>query len=169
VPVMIVALCAFWLLGGTTSSAGATFAHYVDAWEQGDPKAATGLFVSPPGEAALQAQWIKDSAVVAVTVQRLATQHPEWNLDQEHPYANLRFEYAGDPPASTAPQAVLQLQIVRIATVPSTFLGIFPTTTSETQVVAVVGEATLVRLLAGLPLPFQDAAIWLIQSVTVSG
>lgn len=169
VPVMIVVLSGFWLFGGRTSSATATFHNYVSAWENDDIDGAKGLFMTPRDTSSLTATWKDDAQTVAEAVDNLADAEPEWELDAEHPYTNLRFAFHdGDPPPG-ADRVTLDIQIVRLASVPSTFFGLFPSTRSETQVVATLGQATLVRVPAGVWLPLGSASIWLIESVTLSG
>ena len=168
VPVMIAVLSAFWLLGGRTASPAGTFERYVTAWETSDPGGAAGLFVTPSDAAALQSQWVADTEVVTERVGQLDDSHQDWDLDAQHPFANLHFEYTDGPPGDGADQVTMAVQIVRVASVPGTFLGILPSIGSETQVVATVGRATLVRVAVDSPWPF-DASIWLIQSVHVGG
>ncbi len=164
VPVMIAVLSAFWLFGGRTASPAGTFERYVTAWETSDPAAAAGLFVSPRDPAGLAAQWKSDTSVIRERVGDMAEAQPEWDLDTLHPYTNLHFEFRGGPPQDGDSRVTMDIQIVRVASVPGTFFGILPSMSSETEVVATVGQATLVRIPWAGPLPL-DASIWLIESV----
>jgi hypothetical protein len=167
VPVAIVALTAFWLSGGSTASAAATFARYVSAWETSHPENATALFVTPRDAASLAAAWTADNRAVLDRVESIGTANPTWDLDERNPYANLRFVYHDGTAPDGADRALLDVEIVRLATLPTSFFGLFPATRSETQSVATIGQAVLVRRPAG-GLPIAAASVWLIESVTLA-
>ncbi len=165
-PVAIVAVTAFWLSGGTTASPTATFARYVSAWETRHPENAIALFVSARDAASLSAAWTADDRAVLEEVEAISAANPTWDLDERHPYANLRFVYHdGDEPASPD-RALVDIEIVRLATLPTTFFGLFPATRSETQPVATIGQAVLVRRPAAVP-SLASASVWLIESVSL--
>jgi hypothetical protein len=166
VPVMILALSGFWLFGGRTASASATFQHYVSAWESSDPGAAKDLFVSPRTPDVLAAQWRIDTQVVEATLDRLADAHPDWDLETDRPYSNLHFEYRADKQQVDADRATVEVQIVRVASVPGSFFGLLPVQRSETEVLATLGSASLVRVPASGPL---GGSIWLIEAVRLTG
>lgn len=167
-PVAIVAQTSFWLIGGSTSSPSATFARYVSAWETRDPGSATALFATPRDATALAAAWASDDQAIRESVEAVAASNPEWDLDEVHPYANLRFVYHDGAAAGSPDRVVLDVEIVRLATVPTSFFGLFPSTRSETQPVGTIGQAVLVRR-PSTALPFADASVWLIESVDLEG
>ena len=166
VPVAIVAQTAFWLTGGSTASPSATFARYVSAWETRHPENATALFVTPRDAASLSAAWTADDRAVLESIEAVVAANPTWDLDERHPYANLRFVYHDGAAPASGDRVVLDVEIVRLATLPTSFFGLFPATRSETQPVATIGQAVLVRRPAGA-LPVAAASVWLIESVTL--
>ena len=173
-----IAVTAYWTAGGATASPESTLQRYVSAWELGRPDRATALFVEPIAPPALTALWDDDTAVLTAQVAGLAGSHPDWHLDVLQPYRDLRFEPAApgegaspttgpDPPSDAAAYAV---EVVRLARLPTTFLGFIPSSRTETVVVAVVGSITIVKRPAGVTLPaFSDAAVWLIDRVDIDG
>jgi len=166
VPIAIVAQTAFWLVGGSTASPSATFERYVTAWETGHPENATALFVTPRDAASLSAAWTSDDRAVLEGVEAVVASNPTWDMDERHPFANLRFVDHDDSVAESGDRVVLDIEIVRLATVPTSFFGLFPATRSETQAVATIGQAVLVRRPANA-LPVVAASVWLIESVTL--
>jgi len=165
-PVAIVAQTAFWLTGGSTASPTATFARYVSAWETRQPENATALFVTPRDPASLSAAWTADDRAVLEELESVVAANPTWDLDERHPYANLRFVYQDGAAPASGDRVVLDVEIVRLATLPTSFFGLFPATRSETQPVATIGQAVLVRRPAGA-LPVAAASVWLIESVNL--
>jgi hypothetical protein len=165
-PVAIIVQTAFWLSGGSTASPGATFARYVSAWETRHPENATGLFVTPRDAASLLAAWTADDRAVLERVESVVAANPAWDLDERRPYANLRFVYHDGAAPASGERAVLDIEIVRLATLPTSFFGLFPATRSETQAVATIGQAVLVKRPAG-GLPIVAASVWLIESITL--
>ena len=166
VPLALAAQTTFWLIGGSTASPAATFARYIGAWETHHPEIATDLFVTPRDAETLSAAWQVDDGTVVERVDAASASNPTRDLDEDHPFSNLRFVYQAGSSASSGDRAVLEVQIVRLATVPTTFFGLFPATRSETQTVATIGQAVLVRH-PTTALSIAAASVWLIESVTI--
>jgi hypothetical protein len=166
VPLALLAQTAFWLVGGSTASPSATFARYVSAWEARHPENATALFVTPRDAASLSAAWAADDRTVGESVEALSASNPTWDLDERNPFANLRFVYQDGSSAASGDRVVLEVDIVRLATVPASFFGLVPATRSETQSVARIGQAVLVRR-PTTTLLIANASLWLIESVSI--
>jgi len=166
VPLALLAQTAFWLVGGSTASPSATFARYVSAWEARHPENATALFVTSRDAASLSTAWTADDRTVVESVEAASASNPTWDLDERNPFANLRFVYQAGSSAASVDRVVLEVDIVRLATVPASFFGFFPATRSETQSVATIGQAVLVRR-PTTSLPIANASVWLIESVAI--
>jgi hypothetical protein len=167
VPLAIVVQTGFWLVGGTTASPAATLSRYVTAWETHHPENATALFAAPIDGSSLLAAWVSDDRTVVEDVEAAAVANPGFELDERHPYTDLRFEYH-DTAGAAGDEVVLDIQIVRLATVPTSLFGLLPATRSETRTVATIGQAVLVRRPAS-PATIAGASVWLIDRVTLGG
>ncbi len=172
-PLGLVVLTAFWSAGGVTASPEATLQHFVSAWETGHAERALDLFADPTGISAVDAAWADDTSFITARAAGVAGSHPEWGLDTLQPYRNLRFEpvAAGGTAPPDAGHAAFAVQLVRQIQVPTSFLGLFAATRSETQPVERVGEVTLLRrtVSVALPLPGGAASVWLIETVDIRG
>lgn len=167
-PVAMLVLTAYWSAGGANASPDATLQRFVSAWESDHAERALDLLAEPGDVDTINAAWDADTDLITARVADITAQHPEWDLDTLRPYRDLRFEplprSAADP--SHASYAV---QLVRQAQVPTSFLGIFSATRSETRVVDVLGEVTLVRrpVAVALPLSGDPPGIWLVERVDI--
>jgi hypothetical protein len=173
VPLAIVIQTGFWLVGGSTASPAATLSRYVTAWETHHPENATALFATPIDGSSLSAAWVSDDRTVVGAVEAAALANPAFELDDRHPFSDLRFVYrdaAGGATDSSdsRDEVVLDIQIVRLATVPTSLFGLLPATRSETRTVATIGQAVLVRRPASAP-SIAGASVWLIDRVALRG
>jgi hypothetical protein len=170
-PVVIVLLTGFWLFAGSLASPAATLERYVGAWQHGDTAGAVRLLAQPRDEGALAADWEFEDAVIAKRVKVLGTADARLGLDIDHPDQNVRFEAEpGDPSGGADPDiAMFEIQIVHSVSVRSTFLGIVPTSRTETRVLEVLGTAIVVRRdVPGLAAAV-GASEWLLQDVVFEG
>jgi hypothetical protein len=149
-PVILVAMSAFWLFGGDYGSPAATLQAYVSAWHAERVGEASDLFVEPPTEANLLAMWLAHSSHVHQRVAETAAVHgPMSGLDPNDPFAGLRFVEVDEQ--TTADTTVVAIDIVRRQRVETTLFGLIPTATQETVLVERAGLVHLRALPASLP------------------
>jgi hypothetical protein len=147
-PLAVVAVTAFWLVGGSLGAPATTLGRYVSAWEHGDSEEATELFTTPMTTAEIDAMWVAQTAY----------------LDQ--PFNSLRFT---EEPSTSPDVSTVAVEIVRRQRVETTLLGFIPTATQETVVVEQVGSIDL-RALPDTPPSWLSgvntgARVWLIETV----
>lgn len=151
-PVAIVALTLLWLAGGRVSTPGATFQRYVAAWLADRPAEAAALFVTPMSAAEMTSTWIDHAS-------RLA------NAPDAQAADGLRYEI---PDGAQLPDRVtIDLEVVRLTTRPGNFLGVFPATRSETELLRHVGRATVVRVPIGPAILGLQPGAWRIEVIEI--
>ncbi len=157
-PIVIVAATAFWILGGSGSSADETTSRYAAAWRHSQAAQGSSLFATPPTTVDMVATWVRQDARLVAELARLsASLGPAAGINPLQPFDSLRFEtLSGDAAqgatgtSDTAAQTiVVSVQVVRIETIQGTFLGLLPTTNNR---VVPVEELGTIRL-RPVPLP----------------
>jgi hypothetical protein len=168
-PLVVVLLSGFWLVGGSRSSPAAAVQHYVAAWQAGKPADAALLFAEPIDASALDAGWRAQRSHVEQVVRDAARRYgAQSGLDPEEPFNSLRFEVS----STSADRAVVQVEVVRRRRVETSLFGIIPTATQETVLVERLGEISLRARTAPLPdwlpLRINPGRLWLIDEVTLA-
>jgi hypothetical protein len=131
-PVMLLVLTAFWVLGGRYSSPSATLQAYTDAWIRDRPDAASALFVAPRAPEDMDRLWEEERRNVVERISRArALYGRDSGLDPERPFDSLRFR---QQTASDGRVAMIG-EIVRNERVETTLLGFIPTASQQTVVV----------------------------------
>lgn len=170
-PVAVLVLTTFWLVGGRHGSPSATLEAYVVAWMSARPDAAVTLYASPPDVGQLDARWIAQIAYLQQRVTGLAGTYGETSgLDPDRPFDNLRFR---DPIATPDGSEIVVVDIVRRQQVENMILGIIPTAGQETVLVEQAGTLRL-RLMeqvgpAWLPVGALRSYVWKIDAVDIGG
>ncbi len=131
-PVMLVVLTTFWLLGGRHGSPSATLQAYTDAWTADRPDVAAQLFDTPRVPEDMDRLWDAERSdlVERITAAR-AEFGPESGLDPTRPFNSLRFR---EVVAADGRVAMIG-EIVRSRRVQTTLLGFIPTAGQATVVV----------------------------------
>jgi hypothetical protein len=168
-PLVVLALSGFWLIGGTRSSPAATVQHYVAAWQSGKPTDAARMFSAPAEQAQLIGQWTAHrSRVERVVAEGALVYGAQSGLDTARPFNSLRFEQA----STSAGRAVIRVDIVRRQRVETMLFGLIPTATQQTVLVEHLGEISLRAQPVAAPdwLPFNISAgqRWLIERVDLA-
>jgi hypothetical protein len=169
-PVAVVAVTVFWLVGGSLGAPATTLGRYVSAWEHNDSAEAAQLFAEPTSTAEIEAMWAAQTAYLERAVTAAAIQYgPLSGLDPEEPFNSLRFT---EQPSSSADVASVAVELVRRQRVESMLLGFIPTATQETVVVEQIGTIDL-RALPDTPPPWlagikTGASVWLIETVDLT-
>lgn len=168
-PIAVMVLTAFWLLGGRHGSPAATLEGYVVAWMSGRSDAASGLYVTPVAPDDLGATWAGQSGYLSDRVAQLAAQFgPASGLDPRRPFGNLRFR---DPVVTGLDRQMVDVDIVRRQRVETMVLGIVPTASQETVVVERAGTITLSlveqQVAEWLPFGRLPSFAWKIESVSI--
>jgi hypothetical protein len=141
-PVLVVLLGGFWLVGGALGSPGATLQQYVSAWQNGNPAGAAQLFHVPADSAALTATWQAQRQYLAALVDDAARQYgSQAGLDPALPFNSLRFEEL--PGQRGGGRAVVAIDLVRRERFETELFGFIPTAAQRTVLVRRLG---LVRL-----------------------
>ncbi len=180
-PVVLVVMTTFWLLGGDHGSPAATLHEYVSAWHSGRVAEATSLFVEPPTEEALAARWQAQHEYVRRRVAEAAAMYGAMSgLDPDDPLAGLRYlamdDEPGGPgrdPGAAVPDehASVAVDIVRRQRVETTLFGIIPTATQETVLVERAGiirlRAVPADVPAWLPAGQPPPRVWRIEEVVL--
>ena len=167
-PVVIVLLSGFWLVGGGRATPAATVQHYVAAWQADRPDAAIALFAEAPASEQLAADWQAQRAHVARLVAEAAARYGSLSgLDPAQPFNSLRFEPSQVRPGTQ--QAEIVVDVVRRRRVETSLFGMVPTATQETVLVERIGRL-LLRAQPGpvpawLPLAANPGQVWLIERV----
>lgn len=173
-PVAVVAVTAFWLVGGSLGAPATTLGRYVSAWEHGNSAEAAELFATPMTTAEIDAMWAAQTAYLEQEVTAAAIEYgPLSGIDPDEPFNSLRFT---EEPSTSADVSTVAVEIVRRQRVETTLLGFIPTATQETVVVEQLGTIDL-RALPDTPPPWLSsvntgARVWLIETVgldTASG
>jgi hypothetical protein len=153
-------LTGYWLVGGRHGSPSATLGAYLEAWRAGRPEAAATLFVNDQQPELLRATWADQDGRLRAAVAAAAAVHGrEAGLDATRPFDSLRFTETDDEriPGS----ATIAVDLVRLQRVESEVLGIIPTASQQTVVVA----REMVIRFALVPQPALD---WLPRGVLES-
>jgi hypothetical protein len=169
-PLALVAVTTFWLVGGSLGAPASTLARYVSAWEHGRSADAVALFAEPISQAEIDAMWAAQTAYLEQQVSAAAIQYgPLSGIDPEQPFNSLRFT---EQPATAADLSMVAVELVRRQRVETLLLGFIPTATQETVVVEQLGTITLRALpdpppswLAGLN---SGARVWLIETIDLA-
>jgi hypothetical protein len=165
-PVALTVLTAFWLIGGRHGSPTATLQAYIEAWTANRPDAATPLFTTAVDEPGMRALWNEADLTLAESIGRAHGLYgDESGLNPERPFDSLRFREQ----SVTDGRAQIVLEIVRSRRVETTLLGIIPTASQETVVVAHTHTISLELVrdappawLSAVPL---ESYVWKISSV----
>ena len=132
-PLGLIVLTLFWLVGGRHGSPTATLQEYIEAWMRNRPDAAAPLFATPTEADAVGARWATEQQVLADHISRAhATYGDESGLDPEHPFESLRFR---DPVTTTDGRVSIVVELVRNERIPTTVLGVIPTAGQQEVVV----------------------------------
>ena len=169
-PVAVVAVTVFWLVGGSLGAPATTLGRYVSAWEHNNSAEAAQLFAEPMSTAEIEAMWAAQTAYLERAVTAAAIQYgPLSGLDPEQPFNSLRFT---EQPSTSADVSSVAVELVRRQRVESMLLGFIPTATQETVVVEQLGTIDLRALpdtppawLAGVK---TGASVWLIDKVVMT-
>ena len=161
-------LTGYWLVGGRHGSPSATLGAYLEAWRSGRPEMAAPLFVLDPLPDQIRAAWTDHDARLRADVARAAASHGrDAGLDPAQPFDSLRFTQT-DSSAATG-SAAIAMDLVRLQRVESQLLGVIPTASQQTVVIArqmVVRFALLPEPgLAWLPSGLLDSWSWQITSI----
>ncbi|MFI5254658.1 MAG: hypothetical protein ACHQ15_04295 [Candidatus Limnocylindrales bacterium] len=144
IAVAVVVFGGFWMAGGATATATAALERYVAAWRQDRPEVGDRLLLEPQSAAATAADWAAVGAIIEKRLGELAaTLGDDAGLDPRQPFASLEFRLLPGPAAGGSTTAEASIVIVRHVSVRSTFLGLFPTATQETEVLDEVGVIEL--------------------------
>jgi len=167
-PVVVVLVTGFWLLGGSAGSPAATLRAYVTAWEDDRPEAAAALFASSTDPATLAVGWAAQEAFLRARVSEAAAQFPLSGIDPDQPFNSLRFI---ELPRTSADVALVDVQIVRRQRVETVLLGFIPTAIQTTVVVEEIGIVRL-RALPAQPPPWLSSVgtgsrVWRIETVEI--
>ena len=161
-------LTGYWLVGGRHGSPSATMGAYLDAWRSGQPEMAAALFVvdRPPDQ--LRADWAGHDARLRADVAQAAGIHGhDAGLDPAHPFDSLRFTETDHQ--ATPGSAAIAMDLVRLQRIESEVLGVIPTASQQTVVIAremVVRFALLPEPgLDWLPSGLLDSSSWQISSI----
>jgi hypothetical protein len=166
-PIGIALFTAFWVVGGVAGTPAATLQRYVQAWRDGVPEAGAPLFLQPPPADVLREAWAEQDRRIGEQLRRLAASlGPEGGIEPEEHFDDLAFEFA---PAVRGPRrgdSVALIRIVHRVTVESTFFGLFPVASQQTEVLEDAGRVVLrpVTVSRALGLP---AIEWRIAAVEV--
>jgi hypothetical protein len=168
-PVALVLITAFWLLGGRHGSASATLQDYIEAWLHGRPAAAAVLFATPRTADEVSQQWATERQLLTSDItDARSTYGVESGLDPGRPFDSLRFR---DPVAAGEGRVAMVVELVRNERVQTTVLGLIPT--AGQQEVVVEREMTIwLELQPQAPppwLPIEELASssWKISSIDV--
>jgi hypothetical protein len=124
-PVALILLTAFWLIGGRHGSASATVGDYIEAWMDDEPAAAALLFADGRSADAVSTQWTAENQMLHDHISDAYSNFgPDSGLDPDHPFDNLRFR---EPVHSGDGRVSMVVELVRNERVATTVLGIIPT------------------------------------------
>lgn len=169
-PLVVVAVSIFWLIGGSLGAPATTLGRYVSAWENDRSDQAAQLFAEPVSTADIDAMWAAQTAYLEERVTAAAVEYgPLSGIDPDQPFNSLRFT---EQPTTAADVSTMAVEIVRRQRVETLLLGFIPTATQETVVVEQMGTINLRALpdppptwLAGLN---SGARVWLIETVDLT-
>jgi hypothetical protein len=169
-PVVVLLVTGFWLVGGGVGAPATTLRQYVSAWEDGRPDVAARLFAVPVDPSSLAADWTGEESYLRQRVTDAAERYgPTSGIDPDQPFNSLRFT---ELPATSSDSALVDVEIVRRQRVETVLLGFIPTATQETVVVEELGMVRLMSQPAPAPawLPsFQTGArVWRIETVDLA-
>ena len=169
-PVAVVAVTVFWLVGGSLGAPATTLGRYVAAWESNDAAKAADLFATPMSTAEIEAMWVVQTAYLEKQVTAAFIEYgPLSGIDPEEPFNSLRFTEEASTSADVSSVAV---ELVRRQRVESLLLGFIPTATQETVVVEQLGSIDL-KALPDTPPPWlagirTGASVWLIDTIALT-
>jgi hypothetical protein len=168
-PLVIVLLSGFWLVGGGRASPAATMQHYVSAWQAGRPEAAQHLFARPADADGLAEQWNAQRQHIETLVRDAAARYGVLSgLDPARPFNSLRFEAVAAPGADSA---IVAVDVVRRRRVETNLFGLIPTATQETVLVEQLGTVRLGARPAPSPewLPIgAPGVVWVIEQIRLA-
>lgn len=164
-PLIVVVLTAFWLVGGQRASPTATLQQYVAAWHADRPAFAASLFRRPMAAEELAATWTAQERYLVERVAAAETSFGAFSgLDAARPFDGLRFVELADQ--RTSGSAAFAIEITRRERIETTLFGLLPTATQQTVLVERLG---LVRV-SGQPSAADSwlpSRMWLIEEVEV--
>ena len=169
-PLAVLVLTLYWLLGGRHGSPPATLQAYIESWMASRPDAARTHFAQPPPADRLAAEWSTHMAMITELIDRSrATYGPASGLDAATPFDSLRFSAVDSDGAETDGRAGFVGELVRSQRVETTLFGFIPTASQETVAIQPVLNIWL-RLEpqappGRLPLIQLDSRAWLIEAV----
>ena len=169
-PVAVVAVTVFWLVGGSLGAPATTLGRYVAAWENNDAAKAVDLFATPMSTAEIEAMWVVQTAYLEKQVTAAFIEYgPLSGIDPEEPFNSLRFT---EEPSTSADVSSVAVELVRRQRVESLLLGFIPTATQETVVVEQLGTIDL-KALPDTPPPWlagirTGASVWLIDTIALT-
>jgi len=164
-PLVVVALTAFWLVGGQRASPTATLQQYVAAWRADRPAFAAGLFRRPLAANELAAAWETQERYLVERVTAAEVSFGAFSgLNPARPFEGLRFVELEDQ--RTSGSAAFAIEITRRERIETTLFGLLPTATQSTVLVERLGLVTV----SGQPSaadPWLSSRMWLIEEVEV--
>lgn len=164
-PLIVIVLTAFWLVGGQRASPTATLQQYVAAWHADRPGFAASLFHRPMAAEELAATWDRHERHLIDRVTAGEVSFGAFSgLDPARPFDGLRFVELVDQRSTTG--AAFAIEITRRERIETTLFGLLPTATQQTVLVERLG---LVRVI-GEPSAADSwlpARRWLIEEVEV--
>ena len=169
-PVAVVAVTVFWLVGGSLGAPATTLGRYVAAWENNNAAEAAQLFATPMSTADIEAMWVTQTTYLEQQVTAAFIEYgPLSGIDPDEPFNSLRFT---EEPSTAGDLASVAVELVRRQRVESLLLGFIPTATQETVVVEQLGTIEL-KALPDTPPPWlagvtTGASVWLIDTIALT-
>jgi hypothetical protein len=170
-PLAVVLLGGFWLVGGDLGSPAATLQRYVSAWQSDRPENAVALLAEPPDPTALGADWQSQREQLRLLVAGAAARYgAQSGLDAGVPFNSLRFEEV--PLSRAGGRTIVNVDLVRRERYETELFGLIPTAAQRTVLVQRLGNVHLAARPAPSPewLPswlVAPARIWLIEDVSL--
>lgn len=168
-PLIVIAVTAFWLVGGQRASPAATLQQYVAAWRTHRPATAARLFRESVGDELLAAAWQRHDSHLGQRVAEAArTFGPFSGLSPGQPFDGLRFVEITE--RRTEDGAVFAIEITRRERIETTLFGLLPTATQQTVVIERIGLIH-VRAQQEMPPPWLPSPellpsrIWLVDEI----
>lgn len=170
-PLVVVLVGGFWLVGGDLASPGATLQRYVSAWQAEKPDRAVGLLDEPVDATALGIEWRRQREQLRLLVADAALRHgSQAGLDPRLPFNSLRFEEQFRERGGG--RAVVAIDLVRRERYETELFGIIPTAAQRTVLVRRLGTVVLRAEPAAVPawLPAglaSPARVWVIDELAL--
>jgi hypothetical protein len=164
-PLIVVALTAFWLVGGQRASPTATLQQYVAAWHADRAEFAASLFHQPMPAEELAATWDRHEQHLVERVTAAEVSFGAFSgLDPARPFDGLRFVELADQRSATG--AAFAIEITRRERIETTLFGLLPTATQQTVLVERLGVVRVIGVPSAAD-SWLPARRWLIEAVEV--